>query len=136
MIIIKSIKKIIEKIRLLFLNKFPSPNDIPEMVDALNPKAPWPIGWKYHHIYRYWRAQKYYHNKKVLDVGCGYGYGSFVLSNVSKKVVGIDISDEAIQIAKKRYSKSNIEFFLMDAEKMDFDDRFDIIVFFKAILER
>lgn len=105
----------------------------PERIDALNPDDPWPIRWKYHHIYRYHLAKRYCRNKKVLDVGCGYGYGSFILSTVSKKVVSIDVSEEAIRSAKERYSKANLDFLTMDAERMDFPDHFDVIVSFENI---
>jgi 2-polyprenyl-3-methyl-5-hydroxy-6-metoxy-1,4-benzoquinol methylase len=108
-------------------------SDIPERLDALNPDDPWPVRWKYHHIYRYHLAKRFCRGKKVIDVGCGYGYGSFILSTVSEKVVGIDISEEAIHSAKERYPKWNIDFFVMDAERMKFSDRFDVIVSFENI---
>ncbi|MFC1964477.1 class I SAM-dependent methyltransferase [Chloroflexota bacterium] len=108
-------------------------SDIPERIDALNSQNPWPIRWKYHHIYRYHLAKRYCHNKRVLDAGCGYGYGSFMLSSVSEKVVGIDISEEAIQIAKKRYSNPNVEFLLMNTKEMNFNNQFDVIIAFEHI---
>ena len=106
---------------------------VPERIDALNPDDPWPVRWRYHHIYRYYLARRFCRGKKVLDVGCGYGYGSFILSSVSEKVVGIDISEKAIQSAKEQYSKRNIDFLVMDAEWMKFPDQFDVIVSFENI---
>lgn len=124
-------KNISEKIRLLYSRA--SVSDVPERIDALNPQDPWPIRWKYHHIYRYRLAKRYCHDKRVLDAGCGYGYGSFMLSGGSKEVVGIDISEEAIQIAERRYSNPNLEFLLMNAEEMSFNNQFDVIVAFENI---
>lgn len=54
-------------------------------------------------------------NKTVLDVGCGYGYGTFLLSRVCKTVVGIDLSPERIRKAKETYRADNIDFQVMDA---------------------
>ena len=69
----------------------------------------------------------------MLDAGCGYGYGSFMLSKISKKVVGIDISEEAIQVAEKRYTSPNLVFMVMDVEKMGFHNQFDVIIAFENI---
>lgn len=42
----------------------------------------------------------YAKDKKVLDVGCGYGYGSYLLSQKAKSVVGVDLWKERIEGAK------------------------------------
>ena len=105
----------------------------PERIDVLNPKDPWPTRWKYHHIYRYYLAKKYCKNKDVLDVGCGYGYGGFILSKVSRRVVGIDKDKGAINIAQERYSQPNIDFLLMDATDIKLNNCFDTIVSFENI---
>jgi 2-polyprenyl-3-methyl-5-hydroxy-6-metoxy-1,4-benzoquinol methylase len=123
--------KIIEKMKSLASRD--NVRDVPERIDALDSHDPWPIRWRYHHIYRYRLAKKYCQKKWVLDAGCGYGYGSFMLSRVSKKVVGIDISEDTIQMAKKRYSSPNLEFMEMDVEKMSFDSKFDVIISFENI---
>lgn len=68
---------------------------------------------------------------KVLDIGCGSGNKSIFLSTYFKHVVGIDISDSFLKIADhKKNSKGieNITFLNMDAEKMEFDEKFDMIV--------
>jgi 2-polyprenyl-3-methyl-5-hydroxy-6-metoxy-1,4-benzoquinol methylase len=42
--------------------------------------------------------------KNVLEVGCGIGYVcDFLIKNLNLKVVGMDISSEAIKIAKKTF---------------------------------
>jgi ubiquinone/menaquinone biosynthesis C-methylase UbiE len=55
----------------------------------------------------------------VLDVGCGTGALSFEVAKSAKKVIGIDISEKAIEKARMR-EKSNISFLVMDAENMNF----------------
>ncbi len=39
----------------------------------------------------------------VLDAACGIGYGSRILHDAGCNVTGIDISDKAIQSARKHY---------------------------------
>lgn len=41
--------------------------------------------------------------KKVVDLGCGMGYGAHMLREAGHTVVGIDKSKEAIAYAKKNY---------------------------------
>jgi ubiquinone/menaquinone biosynthesis C-methylase UbiE len=43
-----------------------------------------------------------YNPKAVLDVGCGTGFQSFLHASAGASVVGIDIADELIKIAKKK----------------------------------
>lgn len=54
---------------------------------------------------------------RVLDAGCGTGYESMRLANLGADVVGIDISDESIRIARER--NPNCRFEIMDCGKMD-----------------
>ncbi|RLG58876.1 hypothetical protein DRN86_05090 [Candidatus Geothermarchaeota archaeon] len=53
----------------------------------------------------------------VLEVGCGFGKTSFLLSKIAKRVVGIDKSKEAIENAKK-LEGNNLKFYLMDANEV------------------
>jgi len=58
-------------------------------------------------------------NKSVLCIGCGSGEEcNHIKSLGAKKVVGIDISKELINQAKKNYP--DIEFHVMDIEKLNF----------------
>ena len=67
-------------------------------------------------------------NSCILDLGCGQGYFSNLLSSLGATVSGIDISNELISIAKTRYK--NISFVVGDIEKkLPFQDhQFDVIV--------
>ncbi|MBT3210032.1 MAG: class I SAM-dependent methyltransferase [Bacteroidetes bacterium] len=65
------------------------------------------------------------HNDLVLDLGCGYGRIAFRLLEKAKKVVGIDISKDNVQLAKKTaLSNNKLEFYVMDAKKLDFPDSY------------
>lgn len=87
------------------------------------------------HLGRYEFAQKYIKNKKVLDIGCGTGYGTSLLSETADEVIGVDISGEAIDYARKHYKKENIIFYKGDATNLNFlkDEKFDVIVSFETI---
>jgi len=64
-------------------------------------------------------------NDKVLDLGCGYGRVAIRLLEKAKKIVGIDISKDNIQLAKKIVGNNeNCEFYTMDAINLKFVDNF------------
>lgn len=82
---------------------------------------------------RYNLARKYCKNKKVLDIGCGFGLGTNIVANVSKYVLGIDYSETAIQNAKKTKLR-NVEFKILDATKLSkLKNKFDVILSFEII---
>lgn len=87
------------------------------------------------HINRYVFASKFIKNKIVLDVASGSGYGTdFLLKNGAKKVIGLDISNEAINYAKNVYKKQDLSFIQGEATNLPFHDEwFDIIVSFETI---
>jgi len=55
------------------------------------------------HVARYAWAFRYVEGRRVLDVGCGAGYGSFLLSWVAQHVEGIDRDPAAIAHAAASY---------------------------------
>jgi len=61
---------------------------------------------------------------KVLDYGCNDGYGTYIISNYCKEVIGIDVSAIAIKNAKEKYGQQGIEFHLFDGKRTSFDDKF------------
>jgi len=86
------------------------------------------------HWKRYFFARKFVKNKTVLDVACGSGYGSFILSKYAKTIVGVDMSQDALKYAKKNYSAKNLRFYQMDAKKLGYPDNFfDIVISFETI---
>jgi O-antigen biosynthesis protein len=87
------------------------------------------------HVARYQFASKYTKSKKVLDVACGSGYGSEILSESGADyVIGCDISKESIEYAQKHYQKDNIKFVTNDIKKLNFnDEEFDCVISFETL---
>jgi len=72
-------------------------------------------------------------NKKVLDYCCGRGGTSIFLAKNKANVTGIDISDESIKTCKVSAQEEKVDkntsFFVMDAEKTNFENNsFDVVV--------
>ena len=67
----------------------------------------------------------------VLDIACGTGVvtkKTFFKVGKSGMVVGLDISKEAMNIAKKfNNRKNNLDFVLADAETIYFKEKFDVV---------
>jgi ubiquinone/menaquinone biosynthesis C-methylase UbiE len=65
------------------------------------------------------------HDARVLDVGCGSGWASRLLAQLARngRVVGIDISDEMVEVARNS-SKGflNLEFRVASAQELPFRD--------------
>lgn len=64
----------------------------------------------------------------ILDVGCGSGIMAFELSRYFKKVIGIDISEEMLSIARKKRNAQNISYLNVNASSLDLKEKFDFIV--------
>lgn len=69
-------------------------------------------------------------NKKVLDLGCGYGWHcKYAVENGANKVIGIDISDKMLEIAKEKNSDKKIDYRCEAMEDLNFPkETFDIIL--------
>ncbi len=69
---------------------------------------------------------------KILDVGCNTGEMASRLAAKAAFVVGIDIKKEYIDLAKAKYSQSNIKFIEGNAASLDLGalgvDRFDAVI--------
>jgi SAM-dependent methyltransferase len=86
------------------------------------------------HLKRYAFALRRCEGRDVLDLGCGVGYGSAFLAGAARRVVGGDIDAETVAYAQRRYAKPNVEFCVLDATSLPFeDDAFDVVCSFETI---
>ena len=89
----------------------------------------------YEHIHRYAYATQFVQNKRVLDLACGEGYGSYLLAKTAKSVVGIDIDNNSIKHARNKYIKQNLEFRVGSITEIPIDGErlFDVAICFEAL---
>jgi SAM-dependent methyltransferase len=73
---------------------------------------------------------------RILDLGCGSGWTSLFLARAGFQVVGVDISERMIEIARERSQRENcpVSFIAADMEEMCLDtDHFDGALFFDCL---
>jgi ubiquinone/menaquinone biosynthesis C-methylase UbiE len=86
------------------------------------------------HLHRYAIAGEYVKDKIVLDIACGEGYGSNLLSKNARAVTGIDIDAKTINHASKQYSKNNLKFVQGRVENIPAPDlSYDVVVSFETL---
>lgn len=70
----------------------------------------------------------------ILDLGCGEGYGTKIISQYVKKIIGLDIEKETIEHASKKYQSKNCIFELYDGVKIPYkSNTFDAVISFQVI---
>lgn len=88
------------------------------------------------HFGRYAAAVELVAGKKVLDLACGEGFGSYLLARSgATSVTGIDISKVAVQNATQNFKNNNLVFYCGDARALDpiiGVEKFDVIVSFET----
>src|SRR6185295_11409983 len=86
------------------------------------------------HLARYAFAARLSRRKRVLDAGCGAGYGSAELARAATSVIGVDRSAEAIAFARERYPAPNLRFEEADCAALPVEDAsVDLMVAFEVI---
>lgn len=77
-------------------------------------------------------VMKYIKPGKAIDLGCGEGLYSIYLDSLGFDVIGVDISEKAIQYAKENIKKvgANILVYQMDllTELEDIEEKFDFVL--------
>ena len=67
--------------------------------------------------------KKAFNGKRVLDIGCGTGYWTQVFSKTAKSVLGIDINEAVLDIARSKEYGCPSEFKVMDAYNMELEEK-------------
>ncbi len=81
-------------------------------------------------------AIPYIIGKKVLDVGCGHGFGTAELAKHALEVTGVDYSARTIEANNARYAKAfpNLRFIQNRVPQLNFpDESFDVVTSFQFI---
>jgi SAM-dependent methyltransferase len=83
---------------------------------------------------RYTFAARLARGKRVLDAGCGAGYGSAELAQAADSVIGVDRAAEAIDFARAAYGLPNLRFEQASCEALPHPGgSFDLVVAFEVI---
>ncbi len=78
-----------------------------------------------------------YRGRKVLEVGCGIAIDLLRFSQGGARVTGVDLSQTAIDLAKKNFGSSNQkgDFRVMDGEHLQFEDNSFDMVYAHGVLQ-
>jgi len=86
------------------------------------------------HLSRYALATRWARGSQILDIGCGAGYGTAELASQATRAVGVDLSPEATEHARRAYPSSNVHFVPASATALPFADAtFTLITAFEVI---
>ena len=86
------------------------------------------------HVARYEYVSDAARGKRVLDLACGSGYGSAILARTAARVVGVDVSPDAVAVAAVRYAGADVRFLCGDARRVPLaPEQFDLVTSFETI---
>jgi ubiquinone/menaquinone biosynthesis C-methylase UbiE len=86
------------------------------------------------HLTRYWWAADYVEGRRVLDAGCGIGYGAaLMLAAGAGSVAGIDLAEDVVAAAAAA-APAGVDFDTGDVRALPYgDDTFDVATCFEVI---
>ncbi len=70
-------------------------------------------------------------NMIIADMACGVGYGTWLMSKKAGFVVGVDISESALEHANVNFAESNNKF--VHGNEYKYQNEFDVVVSFETI---
>ena len=86
------------------------------------------------HFHRYLFALRFAEDRELIDVASGEGYGSALLAQAAKVVIGVDVDAAAVENANRRYKSQGLSFQVGDATKLPCDSNSsDLVVSFETI---
>ncbi|MGO4287658.1 methyltransferase domain-containing protein, partial [Bosea sp. TAB14] len=85
------------------------------------------------HYHRYFLARDFCANLDVLDIAAGEGYGSAILAQVARSVVGVEIDATVVEAAKAEFNRPNLRYIQGDARAIPLPDAsIDVAVSFET----
>ena len=86
------------------------------------------------HLCAYRLAATLGRGRRLLEVGCGSGYGAYYLSHAAAQVTAVDLDSKAISQAQQLFRRPNLEYRVMDARNLALSEgAFDVIGTFQVI---
>ncbi|WP_421439827.1 glycosyltransferase [Agrobacterium tumefaciens] len=86
------------------------------------------------HMHRYHLAKNFVRGKDVLDIASGEGFGTALLAETARSVIGVDISDEAVRHAQVKYKTGSISFKVGSCEDIPLPSAsVDVVVSFETL---
>ena len=87
------------------------------------------------HLATYRFAEAHTRDRRVLDYGCGSGYGSALIAESASSVTGVDVAEDAIEYARTHFVRSNLAFehIAPDAALPVADASFDTVLSFQVL---
>ena len=86
------------------------------------------------HLHRYLFAFQFAKGRHVLDIACGEGYGSFMLSQIARSVVGVDIDSKTVADASTKYCAENLSYKIGSCIELPLSDcSVDLVVSFETL---
>ncbi|MBI5151118.1 MAG: class I SAM-dependent methyltransferase [Candidatus Pacebacteria bacterium] len=78
-------------------------------------------------------CKQYCRNKRVIEFGCGSGFGAYRITEVATSVTAIDNDCNTIQHCRAKYKKNNLRFQVNKAEQFISKRKFDVAISFQVI---
>ena len=86
------------------------------------------------HMSRYLLAARLARGERVLDAGCGCGYGTHLMAAAGAvEALGVDISPEAVEFAADRYAHAGSSYRVADCRDLKLDTSYGLITCFELI---
>jgi 2-polyprenyl-3-methyl-5-hydroxy-6-metoxy-1,4-benzoquinol methylase len=86
------------------------------------------------HVARYAFASRLCESRRVLDAGCGTGYGTAELAITAMHVTAIDMADDALRYAAEHFTRTNVSWARASVTALPFAPAlFDLVVAFEVI---
>jgi SAM-dependent methyltransferase len=86
------------------------------------------------HLAAYVYAAELARGKRVLDAGCGEGFGTQTLASAAREVVGVDYDADAVAFNRSHWNAPNLRFERVDLTAPgDFQETFDLVLNFQVV---
>ncbi|MRG53982.1 methyltransferase domain-containing protein [Phyllobacterium sp. SYP-B3895] len=89
---------------------------------------------EFEHHHRYLFATQFCDGMDVLDIASGEGYGSYLLSQVAKSVIGVDIDPNVVSHARRAYGSARLGFDVGSCQSIPLSaGSVDVVVSFETL---